>query len=183
MDLEIIAVIAANGAIGTDGHVIRRVNDFNDWVTDDRTADRVVFISGQSSLQVPCAHKAHSKILISSRCVPQEINPGIHWVKRLKEAFDLARQIDHGPPVILGGQSLFQSTIHFATTLWLARIEEDLIGDRHFPFVDPADWDVDVLRRHDRGEYESYSYRVERWERKGSAYSPRIPSVSHRGAS
>ena len=127
--LALIVAVARNGVIGKDGalpwHVSEDLKHFK-----KTTTGHVVIMGRNTHDSIGRALPGRRNIVVT-RTVGA-IFPGCEAANSLEEAIALARTTDNCP-FIIGGASLYEEALPFATELHLTTIDEDVEGDTYFP--------------------------------------------------
>lgn len=125
--LALIVAVARNGVIGRDGRLPWHLPE--DLKHFKRTTNGHAIIMGRKT------HESIGRPLPGRRNVVVTRGSarfeGCETASSLEEAIALARQTDDCPFVI-GGASLYERALPFATEVYLTEIDEDIEGDTRF---------------------------------------------------
>jgi len=67
---------------------------------------------------------------------------------------------------IIGGETVYKQTLHFADKLYITEIHADLAGDAKFPEIDYSEWEEIYREEHKADEKNQYDYTFINYERK-----------------
>ena len=127
--LALIVAVARNGVIGRDGalpwHVSEDLKHFK-----KTTTGHVIIMGRNTHDSIGRALPGRRNIVVTRTA--GAVFPGCETANSLEEAIALARTTDNCP-FIIGGASLYEEALPFATKLHLTTIDEDVEGDTYFP--------------------------------------------------
>jgi len=137
MTVSLIAAIARNGVIGSDGKL--------PW---SLPADLKRFREITTGHHVIMGRKTHESI---GRPLPDRTNvvlsrtrgyapAGCTVAHGLEEALEQARAAGDDEALVIGGATVYAAALPSAERLYLTRIDADVTGDVRFPRLDPACW-------------------------------------------
>jgi dihydrofolate reductase len=127
--LALIVAVARNGVIGKDGalpwHVSEDLKHFK-----KTTTGHVIIMGRNTHDSIGRALPGRRNIVVTR--TTGALFPGCETANSVEEAIALARTTDDCP-FIIGGASLYEEALPFATELHLTTIDEDVEGDTYFP--------------------------------------------------
>jgi len=127
--LALIVAVARNHVIGKDGGLPWHVSE--DLKHFKKTTTGHVIIMGRNTHDSIGRALPGRRNIVVTRTVGA-IFPGCEPANSLEQAIALARTTDDCP-FIIGGASLYEEALPFATELHLTTIDEDIEGDTYFP--------------------------------------------------
>ncbi len=150
-----IAIVAAM----TRGRVIG-IGDSLPWNIPDETRHYRKLVNGKTIILGRKTFEAMkgnlpglNKIVISRSTVQVE---GAELCGTFEEALEKSRAYG-SDAFVLGGQSIFELAMPYADMMFISYIKKDYEGDRFFPEIDPADWNVESRQDFAEFEYVVYS--------------------------
>jgi dihydrofolate reductase len=127
--LALIVAVARHGVIGKDGALPWHVSE--DLKHFKKTTTGHVIIMGRNTHDSIGRALPERRNIVVTRAA-SSVFPGCETAHSLPEAITLARTTDDCP-FIIGGASLYEEALPFATELHLTTIDEDVEGDTYFP--------------------------------------------------
>jgi dihydrofolate reductase len=163
MPVTIVAAVASNNCIGTEGGFVGLPWD----LPDDRKHFQDLTM-GHPILMGRKTHEAIGRVLpgrtniVISRNDTLEI-PGCIVVYSFEEAVEKAREEDDEIFVVGGGQ-IYALALPWADRLELTRVHTDIEGDTFFPDLPPG-WDVVFEEHHEADDRHRYPFTFQTLER------------------
>ena len=142
MIVSAIAAVADNGTIGRDSDLPWHLPD--DLKYFQRTTSGHHIITGRKNYEtIPEKYrplKDRVNIVVTRNAAYDA--PGAVVLGSLEEALDRARQGDETEVFIIGGGQIYREALAKGVVdrLYLTLVHADVVGDTHFPVIDPADW-------------------------------------------
>ena len=163
-DLSLIAAVASNGVIGRDGglpwHLPADLKHFKRLTTGHTVL--MGRRTWQSILEAIGRPLPQRRSIVLSRDPTYEA-AGAETANDLDSALALT---EHGEKIfIIGGHSLYASSLPRASTLELTRVHTDFDGDVTFPEVDWHDWRLEWSEDHPADERHAHAFTFERYVR------------------
>ena len=163
--VSLIAAVAANGVIGVGGALPWRLS------ADMRRFKRLTIgkpvIMGRTtadSLNGPLMDR--SNIVMTSK---ELTLPGFIRVTSPEEAFEVAEgaieALGGDEIMVIGGGQIYDATIARAHRLYITHVLAELVGDTHFPEIDPGLWEVVLSEDIPPGDRDSHATRFVVYER------------------
>jgi len=168
--ISIIAAVAENGVIGSDGKMPWRLS------TDMKRFKRLTMgkpvVMGRKtfeSIGKPLAGRPNVVVTRQPGFRPE----GATVAPSLDAALTLAaeRQED-GEVIVAGGGEIYAAAIGLAERLYITHVEARPEGDTRFPDIDPAIWRATATETVPAGEKDSAATRFVIYERVGNRASP-----------
>ena len=139
MDLTIIAAVAKNRVIGNKGKVPWHISE--DLKRFKRlTLDHPVIMGRKTyeSILERLGHPLDKRTNIVLSRHDQKL-PGIVTADSIEDAIKKASEYDNTAYVI-GGQSVYEKTIHLAERMELTEVHGEFEGDAFFPVINYDEW-------------------------------------------
>lgn len=142
MIISAIAAVANNGTIGRDSDLPWSLPD--DLKYFQRTTRGHHVITGRKNYEtIPEKYrplKDRVNIVVTRNAAYDA--PGAMVLGSLEEALDRARQGGETEVFIIGGGQIYREALAkgLVDRLYLTLVHADIVGDTHFPVIDPADW-------------------------------------------
>jgi len=92
--------------------------------------------------------------------------PEVEVVHQLPDAFEAAARYQPEEVFVTGGAEIFREAWPYLQRIYFTRIDADIEGNRYFPDIDPADWQLIRVEQHKPDARNPYPYAFEVWERK-----------------
>lgn len=150
--LALIAAVARHGVIGRDGGL--------PWHLPEDLRHFKAITSGHAIIMGRKTHQSIGRALPNRRNIVVTRGRGASFdgceaASTLEQAIQLARTTDPCP-FIIGGASLYEEALPYATEIHLTTIDRDVEGDVHFPEDLSAFEEVESRR----GETDGVAFRV-----------------------
>jgi dihydrofolate reductase len=142
MIVSAIAAVADNGTIGHDGDLPWHLPD--DMKYFMRTTRGHYVITGRKNYEsIPEKYRPlKDRVNIVVTRNTEHAAPGAVVLGSLEDALDRARQGGETEVFIIGGGQIYREALAkgLVDRLYLTLVHADIVGDTHFPVIDPADW-------------------------------------------
>lgn len=162
----IIVAYSHNRAIGKDNQLLWHLADDMAFFKK-MTTGKTVLMGKNTYLSIPKKFRPlpnRLNIVISSQ-EPIEHSENLVWYKTIDDAFsDLKDKLED--IYIIGGASIYSQTLKFANRILATEVEAEIIGDTHFPELNPAEWSKKVLESHSKNEKNDYNFKIVQYTRK-----------------
>jgi len=154
MDLVIIAAVAENGVIGSEGEIPWYIPEdlarFKDLTTGHPVVmGRVTYESIVDRLGGPLPDR--TSVVLTSGDV--EESEDIVAVGSVEEALDVLAEMDAETAFVAGGETVYEQFLPRADRLELTELEAAHEGDTHFP-----EWNRDEWAEAAREEHEGFAF-------------------------
>ena len=137
MTISLIAAVARNGVIGREGRLPWRLPD--DLARfRDLTIGHHVLMGRRTHESIGRPLPGRTNLVLSRD--PAYAAPGCRLARSIDEALGEAREAGETEIFVIGGASVYRSTLPIASRLYLTRVEADVPGDVRFPEIDPRQW-------------------------------------------
>ena len=141
MRLVLIAAVAENGVIGSDGdmpwHYPADLAHFKETTTGHPVImGRKTYESIVSGIGGPLPDRTN--VVLSTR--PLDLPDGAVHAGSVDAAIDVARGTGSEVAYVIGGATVYEQFLPYADRLVLTEIPESPAGDTHFPTFDPETW-------------------------------------------
>lgn len=166
MDLVLVAAIGENNVIGRGGqlpwHLRSDLQHFKRL-----TINRPVVMGRHTFESIGKALPGRTNIVLSRDfSVPA---PGA----QLATSFDAALAAARGDArkrgvneiMVIGGTSIFERTMPMAARLEITHVHASPEGDRFFPEIDPAQWQLRSRKEHPAGPHDDYAFATATYDR------------------
>ncbi len=163
MKLSIIAALADNGTIGRDNDLPWRLPA--DLKRFKRTTLGHHLLMGRKTFESIGRPLPGRTTVVISRGRP-DLPEGVELAASLDEAIELARAAGDDEAFVAGGAEIFRAALLRADRLYLTRIRADVDGDRFFPELDLADWELVSSEARDADERHAYPLEFQLLERR-----------------
>jgi dihydrofolate reductase len=160
LDLVLIAAVAENGVIGSDGEMPWR------YPEDLRRFKRVTtghpVIMGRRTYEAIEAHVGgplpDRTNVVLSRGDP-EVPDEVVVVGGVEGAIEAARETGAETAYVIGGAAVYEAFLPLADRMELTEIDASYEGDTHFPEFDREEWEE--VERDERAEFAFVAYERE----------------------
>ena len=133
MIISIIVAMSKNRVIGKDNnmpwHLSEDLKNFKK-ITTGKTI--IMGRKTYESIGKPLPNRKN--IVLSSKLEDENIVV----VKNIDEALSLSKK--DSEVFIIGGEDIYNQTVHMATKLYLTTIDNNIDGDKYFPEIDLLNW-------------------------------------------
>ncbi len=167
--ITLIAAVAKNGAIGNENKLIY-------WLPDDLkrfkalTTGHTIVMGRRTFESLPKGALPNRRNVVLSRN-RQFTAPGIEVFASLQEA--LASCASDEEVFVIGGASVYREALPLADRLCLTIVHDTPThADAFFPWLNPADWQVEAEERHAADERHAFAYTFVDYRR---VTRPRLP--------
>ena len=164
MVLSLIVAFAKNRAIGKDGdliwHISRDLKQFKK-ITSGHTV--IMGYNTYRSLPNQKALPNRRNIIISTRL--EEAPEGFELADSIEAALLLVAN-EEEEVFVMGGGTIYEQMLPYASKLYLTRIDKEFEADTFFPYINFDEWNLIGLEVIDDDPQVDYSYRFEVWEKK-----------------
>ena len=166
MDLVLVAAIGENNVIGRGGqlpwHIRSDLQHFKRL-----TINRPVVMGRHTFESIGKALPGRTNIVLSRDfSVPA---PGALIATSFDAALGAARTDARKRGVneimVIGGSSIFERTIPMAARLEITHVQASPEGDRFFPDIDPAEWQLRSRKEHPAGPHDDYAFTTATYDR------------------
>ena len=79
-----------------------------------------------------------------------------HVFTSIQEGIDFAKSTGEQELFIIGGGEIYRQTIDLADTLYITHIDREVLGDTHFPTIDPKKWHLASSNPHEGFSFAVY---------------------------
>lgn len=149
MDIKLIAGVASNGVIGSDGSLPwdypEDLKHFRETTNGyPMIMGRVTFediVDGNGS---PLPNR-ESIVLTSRDDIVCGEYDNVHIVSSVDEAVDVASSFD-SCVFIIGGESVYEQFMNVADELILTELHDEFEGDAYFPDFDSDSWNIENVK-------------------------------------
>lgn len=160
MRLTLIAAVAENGVIGSDGEMPWQypadLQQFKQRTLGHPViVGRVTYEAIERRLGGPLPERSNIVLTHSPDRVETDV-PGVRVGTTVEDALELARRTGEGEAFVAGGASVYEQFLPLADRLVLTEIHEPYDGDAVFPSWDDDEWRV--VERDDRGPFSFVTY-------------------------
>lgn len=159
--ISLIAAMSENRVIGYEKKLPWQMPA--DWERFRKITEGKPFIMGKNSYEAP------DKLLSSKKSVILSHSGIPDLCKNCFQAgsWDSALELLKGEPeiFILGGQSVFEQAISFASYIYLTIIHEEFSGDAYFPQIKLSQWRIIRDEFHHKDSENPYDYSFLEYER------------------
>ncbi|MFT3732090.1 MAG: dihydrofolate reductase [Hyphomicrobium sp.] len=139
--ISLIVAVSENGVIGRDGGLPWRLS--SDLKTFRRLTIDKPIIMGRKTFQSIGKPLDRRDNIVITRDPAFEVE-GVSTCETITDALTLARILakTRGADeiMVIGGVAVFDATLPVADRIYLTRVHANVEGDRHFPALDPAEW-------------------------------------------
>lgn len=166
MDLVLVAAIGENNVIGRGGqlpwHIRSDLQHFKRL-----TINRPVVMGRHTFESIGKALPGRTNIVLSRDfSVPA---PGAQLATSFDAAFAAARSDARKRGVneimVIGGSNIFERTMPMAARLEITHVHASPAGDRFFPEIDPAQWQLRSRKEHPAGPHDDYAFATATYDR------------------
>ena len=166
MDIVLVAAIGENGVIGRGGqlpwHIRSDLQHFKRL-----TINRPVIMGRRTFESIGKALPGRTNIVLSRDfSVPA---PGALIATSFDAALAAARSDAKKRGVnemmVIGGSSIFERTMPMAARLEITHVHASPQGDRFFPDIDPAQWQLRSRKEHPAGPRDDYAFATATYDR------------------
>lgn len=168
MNLSLVAAVAANGVIGSDGEVpwhlpadlehFKQTTRNHPVIVGRRTFDTIYRQLGE-----PLPER--DNIVLTTR--PERVPGDVETAGSVEAAVRLAEETGTETAYVIGGASVYRQLLPRADELVLSELERSYEGDTTFPSVAWDDWREMRRERHDEFDVVWYARRSSTPERTG----------------
>lgn len=163
MRVILIAAVAANNVIGNKGDLAWNFRDYPEDMKRFRkeTTGHTVLMGRKTyeSIGNPLPNRRN---MVVSRTMEELGN--ILVFKDVNSAFEAARS-NAETLFVIGGQTIYEQTLNYATELHITHIDENYEGDVYFPRIDCNRWKMDSQERVGKLTFCNYILRpIDRFE-------------------
>lgn len=143
MEVVLIAAVAANGVIGSDGtlpwHLPEDLAHFKDTTMGHPVImGRVAFEDILGHIGEPLPGRTNIVLSRSARSVPA----GVTVVNGIDESLEAARETGSAEVYVAGGATVYEQFLPLADRMILTELDEPHEGDVTFPEFDRDEWTV-----------------------------------------
>ncbi len=153
MTLTLIASVAENGVIGSDGDLAWRNSE------DLRRFKRLTLghpvVMGRRTFDSIGRPLPGRRTIVVTRSKDWAVD-GVEVASSVAEALTLVEGLD---TFVLGGGEIYAQTIDHADRLEITHVELELAGDTHFPPIAPASWERSRVDHRDGFTFATYRRR------------------------
>ena len=166
MDLVLVAAIGENNVIGRGGqlpwHIRSDLQHFKRL-----TINRPVLMGRNTFESIGKALPGRTNIVLSRDfSIPA---PGALIATSFDAALGAARSDAKKRGVneimVIGGSSIFERTLPMAALLEITHVQASPEGDRFFPDIDPAQWQLRSRKEHPAGPHDDHSFTTATYDR------------------
>lgn len=166
MDIVLVAAIGQNHVIGRAGqlpwHIRSDLQHFKRL-----TINRPVVMGRHTFESIGKALPGRTNIVLSRDfSVPA---PGALLATSFDAALGAARSDARKRGVneimVIGGSSIFERTMPMAARLEITHVQASPEGDRFFPDIDPAQWQLRSRKEHPAGPHDDYAFTTATYDR------------------
>ena len=166
MHIFIIAAVAENGVIGSNGnlawHLPADQEFFFNQIKD------AMLISGRTSFE--SAHGSQTfqeldRVIILTRQENYQV-PGAKIVNNLPDAFTFAHSSTYREIAVLGGAKVYEEAINQVDELLITEIHQSFEGDTFFPEIDQEVWKEYARESFPADEINPYPYSFVRYRKR-----------------
>lgn len=159
--ISLIAAMSENRVIGQDNKLPWKIPA--DWQHFRKITNGKAFIMGKNSYEAPDKLLSTNKSVILSHSRIQDLCKNCYQAESWDSAFTLLKK---EPEIfILGGQSVFEQAISFASYIYLTIIHAEFPGDAYFPQIKLSQWRIIRDEFHHKDSENPYDYSFREYER------------------
>lgn len=167
MSLSIIAAVADNGVIGSEGGLPWRLSaDLQRFKA--LTMGHHVVVGRRTWESIGRPLPGRTLVVISRTLGPRAGDVVV--VASLPEALEAAR--DDGEVFVAGGAEIYRLAVPLADRLYLTRVHAEVEGDTRFPEIDWTSWARVGTDEHPADDRNEYPSTFEVWERRPTSDHP-----------
>lgn len=162
MILSAIVAAGENNAIGKDNDLLWKLPD--DMKFFKNTTSGHAVIMGRKTLESfgrPLPNRENIVVTRNEAYRPE----GVHVCHTLKEAIQLAEEMEENECFLLGGGEIYRQGLAFCDRIYLTRVHADFDAEVFFPEIDPKEWKEVQRSHHPRDERHAYSFTFLTYER------------------
>lgn len=166
MKITLVAAVAENGVIGSEGGLPWRLSA--DLRRFKATTMGKPMVMGRKTWESIEKRPLPGRRNIVITRDPTYRAPGADVVAGLDEALALAREEGAAEASIIGGGEIFALAMKLADRLDITHVLASIGGDTFFPAIDPQDWRVVSQESFPAGERDSHATRHVIYERRAA---------------
>lgn len=164
MNITLVVAASENNAIGKDNKLLWHL-----------PKDMRFFKNTTWGLPILMGRKTFESL--GSRLLPGRVNiilthqkewkaEGVRVVHSIREAIELATQLDYKELMVIGGGQVYEEALPFAQKVWLTRVHTNIEGDAFFPVLSTTHWILQSVEKNIADEKHSFAFDFECWQRK-----------------
>ena len=164
MNITLVVAASENNAIGKDNKLLWHL-----------PKDMRFFKNTTWGLPILMGRKTFESL--GSRLLPGRVNiilthqkewkaEGVRVVHSIREAIELATQLDYKELMVIGGGQVYEEALPFAQKVWLTRVHTNIEGDAFFPVLSTTHWNLQSVEKNIADEKHSFAFDFECWQRK-----------------
>lgn len=152
--LILIAAAAENNALGKDNTLLWHLpDDFKHFKSLTMGHKLIMGRKTLESLPKALPHREHIVVTRNKKYVPPFPCTVVHT---LESAFALVN--DEETAFVIGGGTLYQQSMAFATAIELTRVHASFEADTFFPEIEVTQWELVQQEHHPQDDRHSYAF-------------------------
>ncbi len=150
--LIIIAAVAKNNVIGKNGNTPWNIPEEMALFTK-ATLGHVVIV-GRKTYEAIGRPLPNRTTIVISRTIPRYLSPQVAVCSSVQEALELSAAAK--TVFVIGGASIYDQMMPFASKMCISHLHEAFEGDSHFPPIDPNSWHLSESKEFPRFTHSRY---------------------------
>ena len=159
MQISLVVAAAKNGVIGLDGEIPWRLPDDQRFFRRLTTGHCIVI--GRKTFDSIGKALPGRKNLVLSRS-PHDPVDDVEFFRELESAL----QQGIAQCFIAGGEAIYREGLELADSIYMTRVDTELVGDTHFPKIDEAVWECVDRQPHEIDDRHAHAFAIETWQRR-----------------
>lgn len=161
LPLEIVAAVAANGAIGRDGQL--------PWHLPDDLRHFKALTMGHPVIMGRRTYESVGRPLpgrltiVISHSLANPPHQEVKLANSLEAAIALAAQATPGPAYVVGGAEIYRLALPRVSTMHLTELDEPVDGDTYFPMFDRCAWWIATETIHPPDDLHKIGFRIRKY--------------------